>query len=112
MSCQAHVGLLVLRSCGQPAMGACSSCGMALCGMHLGAGTCPTCMLTRGNPEENDLTREAATRNQYYDTYGGRTQYGDSEYFNEGDRESLHPAAAAGFVATGGDSDEYDPFET
>lgn len=112
MSCQAHVGLLVLRACGQPAMGACSSCGTPLCALHLGAGTCPTCMLTRGNPEENELTREAATRNQYYESYGGRPQYGDARFFNEDDRESLRPAAAAGFVSNAGHSDDYDPFET
>lgn len=111
MSCQAQVGLLVLRVCGQPAMGACSSCGLPLCGLHLGAGTCPSCMLTRGNPEENDLTREAANRHQYYETYGGGHQYGDARFFNEGDRQSLHPAAA-GFAATTGHSDDYDPFET
>ncbi|MBN9659812.1 MAG: hypothetical protein J0H49_16625 [Acidobacteria bacterium] len=111
MSCQAHVGLLVLRACGQPAIGSCASCGMPLCGLHLGAGTCPTCLLTRGNPEDNELTREAATRNQYYETYGERSQYGDAGFFNENDRESLRPAAA-GFLASTGQSDDYDPFET
>ncbi|MGC4053758.1 MAG: hypothetical protein QM757_31610 [Paludibaculum sp.] len=112
MSCQAHVGLLVLRACGQPAVGSCSSCGAALCALHLGAGVCPTCMLSRGNPEENELTREAAARNQYYEMYGGRSQFGDARFFNEHDRESLRPGAAAGFLAGTGHRDDYDPFET
>lgn len=111
MSCQVPVGLLVLRVCGQPAVSACSSCGTALCAMHAAAGQCPGCMIAGGQGSDNELTREAATRNQYYDAYGARPQFGDGDYFNAGDDESVRPGTM-GFAAAAGETDDYDPFET
>jgi hypothetical protein len=111
MSCQAQAGLLILRMCGQPAVSACSSCGIPLCGLHGAAGACPNCLATGGNPGENELAREAATRNQYYEEYGGRAEFGGARYFNAGDRESLH-ARGAGFAAPAGAGHDYDPLDT
>lgn len=111
MSCQAQVGLLFLRVCAQPVVGACMSCGLPLCAYHLGTGSCPSCQLAAGNPDDSEFTREAATRNQYYGTYGAGTQFGDDGYFNESDGESLRPGMM-GFIAGAGASDDYDPFET
>ncbi len=110
MNCQAQVGLLILRACGQPAVGFCGSCGIPLCGLHVGAGTCPNCMLAGGNPNQSELTHEAAARNEYYQAYGGQAQFGDPRYFSAGDRETLR-SRGTGFAAAPA-SDNYDPFDT
>ena len=109
MSCMASAGLLVLRGCGQPAVGVCSSCGKSLCMMHLGAGTCPDCMATQGQWEDNDAAREAASRNDYYNTYGGgeeAAQFGAAGYFAPGEGRALRQGQSR-FA-----EDDYDPFET
>lgn len=111
MSCQVQMGLLVLRACGQPAMSACSGCGLPLCGMHAAAGQCPNCMVASGQGNHNDWARETAARNQYYETYGGPAQFGDVGYFNDDDREALRPGAA-GLMPAAGATDDYDPFDT
>jgi len=110
MSCQARQGLLVLRGCGSPAIGACSSCGRMLCAMHLMGGACPDCAAMQGNTD-TEQTREAAQRNSYYSTYGEGSDYGDDEYFNRGDGA---PAAgfAAGTPAEFPAEDDYDAFDT
>jgi len=109
MSCMANSGLLVLRGCGQPAVGACSSCGKALCMLHMAAGTCPECAAMGGQWEDNDAAREAASRNDYYNTYGGGSEYGSASFFSAGDRRAAG-TGPAGFTA--GEGDDYDPFDT
>ncbi len=84
---------------------------MALCGLHLGGGQCPDCRLASGNPAGDDAERDAATRNQYYETYGGPSQFGDAAYFSAGDRASLRPGVMGAGLVAGGAAD-YDPFET
>ena len=115
MSCQARAGLLVLRMCGEPAVGACGTCGRPLCLMHQVMGgmgmACPECAATQGDYETNEYAREAANRNDYYNSYGEPTEFGDESYFSEGD----HDAVRRGVV--GGDSarsfgEDYDPFDT
>ena len=106
MSCMASSGLLVLRGCGEPAVGACSNCGKALCMMHLASGTCPDCMATSGQWGDNEAAREAASRNDYYNTYGGGGEFGSANYFTSGQQRSMRPGAA------NHTEDDYDPFET
>ena len=111
MSCLAQAGLLILRACGQPAVSACSSCGIPLCAMHAMAGTCPNCMVAGGHSADSEMTREAATRNQYYESYGKPTEFGGEGYFSEADSETL---ASRGALIGGGAAQQgdYDPFET
>ncbi|MEP7363367.1 MAG: hypothetical protein ABI972_08940 [Acidobacteriota bacterium] len=108
MSCMASAGLLVLRGCGEPAVGGCSSCGKSLCMMHIGAGTCPDCMASQGQWEDNDAAREAASRNEYYDTYGGGTpgEFGAAGFFGTNQGRAMQPGTSR-FA-----DDDYDPFET
>jgi hypothetical protein len=105
------MGLLVLRGCGAPAMGACSSCGRPLCVMHQvmgGAGiSCPECAAIHGDPSQNEQAQEAADRNSYYNSYGGG-EFGDDQYFSDEDQEAVR----SGFAATGAEHAEYDPFDT
>lgn len=108
MSCMASAGLLVLRGCGQPAVGGCSNCGKALCMMHMAGGTCPECAAMGGQWEDNEAAREAASRNQYYDTYGGGSEFGSANYFAAGNRQAMTPGTSS-FTS---DSDDYDPFDT
>ncbi|MBN8730509.1 MAG: hypothetical protein J0L64_08220 [Acidobacteria bacterium] len=109
MSCMASAGLLVLRQCGQPAVGGCSQCGKSLCMMHMAGGTCPECMAMGGQVDDSEAGREAASRNDYYNTYGGGEEYGSASYFSQGNRGAMGPGAA-GFTSTG--DDDYDPFDT
>ncbi len=106
MSCMASAGLLVLRGCGQPAVGACSNCGKALCMMHLAGGTCTECMAASGEYGDSEAGREAASRDNYYNTYGGGEEYGSANYFTSGQQQSLRPGAA------NYTEDDYDPFDT
>ena len=101
MSCQASFGLLVLRECGQPAAGACSSCGKMLCAMHqvMGPGgmACPECSVAAG--VQSDQTQDAANRQGYYTTYG------QQRYFTEDDHSAARPSAARA-------QHGYDPLDT
>jgi hypothetical protein len=114
VSCQARAGLLVLRGCGSPAIGACASCGRGLCAMHmLGGGMCPDCSATQGANQDNEYTREAANRGAYYSEYGEPAEYGDEGFFNSGDSSG----AVAGFAAMGRpmrleEDEPYDAFDT
>lgn len=115
MSCQARAGLLVLRMCGEPAMGACGTCGRPLCMLHQvmgGAGmTCPECAALHGGSEDNEQAREAANRNDYYNSYGEPTEFGGDTYFSEGDHDAVRRSIAGGDAAQGFGED-YDPFDT
>ncbi|MBI4893378.1 MAG: hypothetical protein HY821_22345 [Acidobacteria bacterium] len=111
MSCGYQMGLLILRPCGEPVAGQCGSCGVGLCAAHLGAGECPSCMVMRGERNENDLTREAGARKDYYESYGEGAHFGDPAYFNAADRAALRPGVA-GFAMGADDDNDYDPFET
>lgn len=111
MSCQAQAGLLILRACGQPAVSACSGCGIPLCAMHAMAGTCPNCMIAGGRGADNEMAREAAARNQYYETYGKPTEFGSEQYFSAADHETLARKGALGAGAIT-PREDYDPFET
>ena len=102
MNCQARMGLLVLRGCEEPAVGACAVCGTPLCAMHQVMGpqgmSCPDCS---GSPE-------AEERKEYYNTYGrpeeqSPAQFGDKKYFSPADAA----AARAAQQKRG-----YDPHET
>jgi hypothetical protein len=75
---------------------------------HALGGTCPDCTATQGQWEDNDAAREAASRNDYYNTYGGGTpsEYGAASFFGTGQDRTLRPAGA-NFA-----EDDYDPFET
>lgn len=108
MSCGARAGLLVLRACGQPAMGFCGSCGTPLCAIHIGGGMCPDCMVVSGNAHGSEDAQHAAARNDYYNSYGPQQQFGDSNYFSSGDRA----AVAGGAAAFGPAGDDYDAFDT
>lgn len=109
MSCMASAGLLVLRPCGQPAVGGCSQCGKSLCMIHMGSGMCPECMAMGGQWEDDEAGREAASRNDYYNTYGGGEEYGSAAYFSQGDRSSIGPGVSS---FSGSTADDYDPFDT
>ncbi|MCC7235624.1 MAG: hypothetical protein IT163_10000 [Bryobacterales bacterium] len=108
MSCMASAGLLVLRGCGQPAAGACPQCGRELCVMHLAGGMCPDCMGLSGQFGESEAGRDAASRQNYYNTYGAGNEYGAANYFKQGDRAAVRPGA--GLAPPG--QDDYDPFDT
>ncbi len=102
MNCQARMGLLVLRGCEEPAVGACAVCGKGLCAMHQVMGeqgmTCPECS---GSPEEKD-------REEYYQEYGEPDEtplFGDRKYFSPED-------AAAARAAQQGGRRGHDPHET
>jgi hypothetical protein len=116
MSCQAQVGLLILRPCGQPPVGNCLSCGIPLCEAHVGTGTCPDCLVAGGHGEESDLAREAANRHQYYEAYGKRTEFGGAGYFSAADRASLAAGGVLGAGALGAGAlarrQEYDHLDT
>ncbi len=109
MSCMASAGLLVLRGCGQPAIGACPQCGKALCAMHMAGGMCTDCMALSGGFNESEAGREAAMRQNYYSTYGGENEFGAATYFTPGDRASVTPGTA-GMAPP--HQDDYDPFDT
>lgn len=111
MSCQHQLGLLILRPCGQPVAGYCGSCGAALCAEHLGAGECAICLVSRGERNENDYTREVGARNEYYQSYGTGAHFGEAGYFSEADREALRPGVA-GLVGGADGEGDYDPFDT
>jgi hypothetical protein len=111
MSCQAQAGLLILRACGQPAVSACSNCGIPLCVLHAGAGTCPSCLVAGGHSNDSELSREAANRDQYYDTYGKPTEFGGEGYFSAADRASLTSRGAMG-GGVPARRDDYDPLDT
>jgi hypothetical protein len=77
--------------------------------MHLGAGTCPECMATQGQWQDDEGAREAASRNDYYNTYGGGgtpSEYGTASFFGTGQQRTMQPGAA-NYA-----EDDYDPFET
>ena len=75
MNCQAKAGLLVLRTCDEPSVGVCASCGIPLCAVHLMMGKCPDCA---ASPEVDE-------RKSYYNTYGQPSQFGDKRYFTRND---------------------------
>ncbi|MDX2154113.1 MAG: hypothetical protein SFV54_25460 [Bryobacteraceae bacterium] len=109
MSCQAKIGLLVLRPCGEPVAAICPGCGLPLCATHGIGGQCPDCRLATGNLDEDDPGGDAVTRHQYY------RQFGAAGYFTPQDRASLRSdssAAAPAADAFASGLSDYDPFET
>ncbi len=86
MICETPIGMLVMRSCNEPASSICSHCGRPMCMTHTVMGTagpsCPQCASTHGGYEPNDETRLADARNTYYSPYGGPAAFGDRGYFS------------------------------
>jgi hypothetical protein len=77
-----------------------------------GAGmSCPECSAMQGDWENNEHAREAANRNDYYNSYGEPTGFGDDTYFSEGDHDAVRRSFAGGEAAQGLGED-YDPFDT
>lgn len=112
MSCQARMGLLVLRECGAPATGFCGSCGKSVCVAHQVGASCPDCAAfnQEGDTETDPVAQDAAVRKSYYDEYG-EPEFGSGNYFNEGDNSAL----GRGMIAGAGlprRRPEYDPMET
>src|SRR5262245_36735071 len=113
MSCQARSGLLVLRACDSPAVGARASCGRPLCASHmLGGGTCPDCSAMQGSNQDNEHAREAANRNSYYEDYGEPAEYGEDTYFTPGDRAGVAAGFAGQRTPRLEDDEPYDAMDT
>lgn len=129
--CKAKVGLLVLRGCGDPAIGACALCGMPLCSQHMVTGQdggirCPDCGLRDPDMASRQDLKEGRERESYYDEYGYHPyMYWGMGRYSSRDHETLaadQKEAGAGFPDTGppdGDtkdedaaSGEYDDMES
>ncbi len=111
MTCQAKAGLLVLRACGQPSVGACAKCTKPLCGEHIGSGVCASCAIETGAPRDR-LVEEEATRASYYRTYGpsaaAAALFGGAAFFSARDAEAFtQPGTRAPQPR-----EKYDPRET
>ena len=112
MTCQAKTGLLVLRACGQPSVGACSKCTKPLCGDHIGSGMCSECVV-QGGGRRDPMAEEEATRSSYYRTYGpsaaAAALFGGAAYFSTRDAEAF---TQPGPVPPSLPREQYDPKET
>jgi len=120
MTCQAQMGLLVLRTCGDPSAGFCGQCGKAICAAHQVGGSCPGCAADDPQNAQDPTAQEAANRQSYYEQYGQAPQFGDRGFFGGGaGTAALLGAGALGLGASAygaqrlqRKTDEYDPMET
>lgn len=117
MTCQARMGLLVLRECGDPSTGVCGHCGKALCAAHLVGTSCPECAVAQGEDATGPTAQEAASRNAYYQHYGQAPQFGDRGFFGSGAGIAGAAALGLGASAYAGQQPrqqlvDYDPMET
>ena len=120
MTCQARMGLLVLRDCGDPATGFCGQCGKAICAAHQTGTSCPECAVAQGQDASDPNAQQAASRNAYYQQYGQAPQFGDRGFFGGGaGTAALLGAGALGLGASAyaaqrprKELTDYDPMET
>lgn len=122
MTCQAQMGLLVLRTCGDPSVGFCGECGKAICAAHQVGTSCPECAAADPDAAQDANAREAASRQSYYQQYGQAPQFGDRGFFGGGaGTAALLGAGALGFGASAYGAQrlqqqknlgDYDPMET
>jgi hypothetical protein len=112
-NCKAKKGLLVLRECGQPAIGACGKCGIPVCQQHqiiisqTGMVYCPECAAQDAQMAPTGHVGRARRRTRYYTHYG---YYGGHwhthDYFTERDHAAVqHPAGKAAGVSAGATAD-------
>ncbi len=77
--CQAKVGMLVLRDCGQTAAAACDTCGRPVCRSHqtpVAAGiACPECAAQDQGIADQGQVKRARRRRRWYSSYGYRPYY-------------------------------------
>jgi len=112
-NCKAKKGLLVLRECGQPAVGACGKCGIQVCQQHqvlisqTGAVLCPDCAAQDEKMAPTGHVGRSRRRSRYYSHYG---YYGghhhDHDYFNGRDQSSVQtPGPQTAGVGAGASAD-------
>lgn len=99
MTCQWQTGLLSIRSCGEPAAGGCSLCGMPICMAHAVQGTrgpaCPGCAARNEGYADTEDTEQADARDEYYAPYGGAGAFGRPGFFSGRDAAMLGGGMAA-----------------
>jgi len=115
--CGAKKGLLVLRECGEPAIGACSGCSAQICQKHQvinqqGAVLCPDCAANDQSLAPQGHVGRSRRRSYYYGHYGYPYHYG---HFHDHDRHSVDSrdeVGEAGGQAGGDDFDDFDSLES
>jgi len=72
--CKTQVGMLVLRDCGEPALGVCVTCNRPICQRHqvpTSQGvTCPDCAAQLPNGQSHREVQRVRYRSGYYSYYG------------------------------------------
>ena len=120
--CQAKMGMLVLRDCGQAAVAACDTCGRPVCGAHqtpVAAGiACPECAAQDEGVAEAGPVKRARRRSRWYRSYGYRPyyyhHYGPGyhhHYYSDHDYRTFDdtgPAGAAAVAAAASAADDID----
>lgn len=99
MNCQWRMGMLTMRECGAPAGSGCASCGMTLCGAHAVMGpngpACPQCASSQEGYGQTEDTEFAASRQEFYQPYGGVGGFGRQGFFSRSDSASMNRPASA-----------------
>jgi hypothetical protein len=119
-NCKAKKGMLVLRECGQPAIGACGGCGIPICAAHQVIGfnnqvLCPDCAARDQNMKPTGYVGRSRRRDRYYSYYGYMPlyhhHYHDHDYNTVADSAAQTPIAAAAEGAPP-DRDDFDSMES
>ncbi len=94
-NCKAKKGLLVLRECGAPAVGACGGCGIPICQKHQtintqGVVSCPDCAANDPNVVSRGQVGRSRRRRSYYGHYGySPYYYGHHHHYHDRDHSSV-----------------------